>query len=118
MRRLGMPFETFDVVIVPFPFTEKPAAKRRPALIVSSNFFNNQHDHLILAMITSTKNSIWVSDVDLYDWKNANLTVPCKVRFKLFTLDKQLISHHLGMLSISDKDAVKLAMKQFLAMGE
>ncbi len=72
MRRLGMPFEAFDVVVVPFPFTEKLAEKRRPALIVSSNLFNKQHDHLILAMITTTKNSIWVSDVQLHDWKSAN----------------------------------------------
>ena len=118
MRRLGMPFEAYDVVVVPFPFTEKLAEKRRPALIVSSNLFNKQHDHLILAMITTAKNSIWVSDVQLHDWKSAKLSVPCKVRFKLFTLDKQLISHRLGILSPSDKEAVKLALKQILPLIE
>ncbi len=51
----------------------------------------------------------------LNDWKQANLAVPCKVRFKLFTLDRQLITLRLGSLSTSDKDAVKSAMKLFLA---
>ena len=111
-----MHFEPFDVVIVPFPFTEKLAVKRRPALVVSGNSFNNQHDHLVLAMITTAKNSIWTSDIQLHDWKSANLIVPCKVRFKLFTLDKQLITDRHGILSQSDKDAVKLAMKHYLAI--
>ena len=111
-----MHFEPFDVVIVPFPFTEKLVVKRRPALVVSGNSFNNQHDHLILAMITTAKNSIWTSDIQLHDWKCASLIVPCKVRFKLFTLDKQLITDRHGMLSQLDKDAVKLAMKDYLAI--
>lgn len=109
-----MDFKPLDVVVVPFPFTDKPAEKRRPALIVSGNLFNEQHDHLILAMITTAKNSVWSSDIQLNDWKKANLTVPCKVRFKLFTLDRQLIILRLGSLSKSDKEAVRSALKLFL----
>jgi mRNA interferase MazF len=115
MRRRGVDFKPFDIVVVPFPFTDKLADKRRPALIVSDMLFNEQHDHLILAMITTAKNSLWKSDIDLNDWKTAKLTVPCKVRFKLFTLDRQLITRRLGFLSKSDKEAVKNAMKLFLA---
>jgi len=111
-----MDYNPFDVVVVPFPFTEKLAEKRRPALIVSSNTFNKQHDHLILAMITTAKNSIWRSDIQLHDWKSANLIVPCKVRFKLFTLDQKLITMRLGCLSHQDKDSVKSAMKLFLVI--
>lgn len=110
-----MDFKPFDVVVVPFPFTDKLAEKRRPALIVSSNLFNEQHDHLILAMITTAKNSLWMSDIQLNDWKTAKLTVPCKVRFKLFTLDRQLITSRLGCLSKSDKEAVESAIKRLLA---
>lgn len=113
-----MDFKPFDVVVVPFPFTEKLAEKRRPALIVSSTLFNKEHDHLILAMITTAKNSVWSSDIELNDWKQAKLMVPCKVRFKLFTLDRQLIALRLGSLSTSDKEAVKSAMKLFLATEE
>jgi hypothetical protein len=35
-------YKQFDVVIVPFPFTDRQAAKRRPALVVSDeNEFNH-----------------------------------------------------------------------------
>ena len=32
-----MRFEAYDVVVVPFPFTDKLAVKRRPALIISNH---------------------------------------------------------------------------------
>lgn len=35
-----MTCEPFDVVVVPFPFTDRRAAKRRPALALSSAGFN------------------------------------------------------------------------------
>ncbi len=116
MRRLGVIFEPFDVVVVPFPFTEKLVTKKRPALVVSSASLNDQHDCLILAMITTAKRTRWVSDVELNDWESANLTVPCKVRFKLFTLDTKLIPRRLGNLSEADKVSVQAAVKHFLAV--
>ena len=57
-----MTCEPLDVVVVPFPFTDRRATKRRPALIVSSASFNEAHEQTILAMITSTGGS-WPSDV-------------------------------------------------------
>lgn len=38
-----MTCEPLDVVAVPFPLTDRPAAKRRPALVVSSAAFNHAH---------------------------------------------------------------------------
>ena len=37
-------------MVVPFPFTDRQAAKRRPALIVSFARFNDAHEQAILAM--------------------------------------------------------------------
>ena len=109
-----MTFESLDVVVVPFPFTDRRAAKRRPALIVSSANFNRVHEQSILAMITSA-GSDWPSDVAVQDWREAGLNVPCKVRFKLFTLDDTLIVRKLGTLSERDSQAVKKALGRILA---
>ena len=109
-----MTFESLDVVVVPFPFTDRQAAKRRPALIISSANFNRAHEQSILAMITSA-GSDWPSNVAIQGWREAGLNVPCKVRFKLFTLDDALVVRKLGTLSRRDGEAVKKAVGRVLA---
>ena len=109
-----MTFESLDVVVVPFPFTDRQATKRRPALIVSSADFHRAHEQSILAMIT-TATSEWPSDVAIQDWSEANLNVPCKLRFKLFTLDDTLTARKLGTLSKRDREAVTNGLREVLA---
>ena len=65
-------------------------------------------------MITSTAND-WSSDVAIREWREAGLNVPCKVRFKLFTLDDSLIVRKLGRLSKEDGEEVKNAVGQVVA---
>ena len=108
-----MTFEPFDVVVVPFPFTDREAQRRRPALVVSSPEFNATHDQSILAMITSAGGD-WPSDVAIRDWRAAGLSVPCKVRLKLFTLDEVLILRKTGALSERDAEAVRDSFARFL----
>ena len=110
-----MTFDPLDVVAVPFPFTDRPAVKRRPALVVSSSAFNQGHAQSILAMITSARTDR-PSDVALQEWRKAGLQVPCKVRLKLFTLDHRLIVRKLGRLSNLDGRAVMDALARSLAL--
>jgi len=107
-------FEPFDVVVVPFPFTDRAATKRRPALVLSSAPFNSAHDQTILAMITSATGHPWPSDVRLANWQAAGLTVPCIVRLKLFTLDAVLIVRRIGAVSSHDADAVRATLRHAL----
>ncbi len=109
-----MTFESLDVVVVLFPFTDRRAVKYRPALIVSSASFNRAHKQSILTMIT-VAGSDWPSDVAIQGWRGAGLNVPCKVRFKLFTLDDNLIVRKLGTLLKRDGEAVKGALARVLA---
>ncbi len=111
-----MTFEPLDVVVVPFPFTDRQAVKRRPALVISSADFNEAHDHSILAMITSAGTE-WPSDVAIRGWRKAGLNVPCKIRFKLFTLENALIVRKVGSLARRDGEAVKQALSGFLNTG-
>ena len=111
-----MTFEPFDVVVVPFPFTDREADRRRPALVVSSPDFNATHDQSILAMITSAGGGEWPSDVAIRDWREAGLSVPCKVRLKLFTLDDALILRKTGALSERDAEAVRDSLVRFLVV--
>lgn len=104
-----MTFKKYDVVVVPFPFTDRKTEKRRPALVLSGNTFNKNISHAVLAMITSQKNPDWPLDVP-FAAKKAGLNVPSKIRMKLFTLDCRLIIKKVGKLAGEDRESVEDAL--------
>jgi len=110
-------FKAFDVVAVSFPFTDRDASKRRPALVISNERFNQQHNQLVLAMITTATDKLWPSDVLLVSWQKAGLKVPCRVRLKLFTLDQDLILKTIGQLAAKDIKSVKAVLAEYVAVG-
>ncbi len=95
-----------DVVVVPFPFVDIAAEKRRPSLVLSHASFNDTHGHSICAMITSAAQSKWPSDIAIEELKSAGLNRPCVVRWKLFTLPNILIIRRAGILARRDRDSV------------
>lgn len=107
-------FEKFAVVVVPFPFTDQNASKKRPALVVSDALFNGSVGHSVLAMITSAKHSNWLLDVAIADLFSAGLVSPSIVRMKLFTLDNRLIIRQSGVLNKNDQQAVTEALAKLL----
>ncbi|OGQ94625.1 MAG: transcriptional regulator [Deltaproteobacteria bacterium RIFOXYD12_FULL_57_12] len=110
-----MTFEAFDVVVVPFPFTDRTTTKRRPALILSdAQAFNRQVGQSVLAMITSAKNSDWPLDIEIQDLDSAGLAAASIIRMKLFTLDEQLIIRRAGRLGSTDQARVIGALRQLL----
>ena len=107
-------FERFEVLVVPFPFTDRLAAKRRPALVISSGTFNRAAGHSVMAMITSTAHSSWPNDVAIRELETAGLPSACVVRMKLFTLDNRLVLKTAGTLSKRDSDAVEKGLAAIL----
>lgn len=106
MTTTRMPgFSPGDVVIVPFPFTDRRAAKRRPALVCSTALFNSKARHAVLAMITSATHSPWLGDVPIADLRDAGLPSASVVRWKVFTLDSSFIIRRAGTLSPRDRSA-------------
>ena len=113
-----MAYKPFEVVVVPFPFTDRKADKRRPALILSDDIkFNKPSGHAVLAMITSQKNPDWPLDTLITGNRQAGLTAPSKVRMKLFTLDYRLILRKIGALTDKDRKAVINALGRLLALS-
>lgn len=115
--RLLVIYSPWSIVTVPFPFTDKDKSKKRPSLVISTSSFATNHQHLILLMITSSKNSLWPSDMAITDLANAGLPVPCVVRFKAFTLDSKLILSKIGELVAGDRQRVLATMPTVLATG-
>jgi mRNA interferase MazF len=108
-------FKAFDVVVVPFPFTDKAATRRRPALILSdAQAFNLQVGQAVMAMITSAKNSDWPLDTEIQDLDSAGLPSPSVIRMKLFTLDEELIIRKAGQLAGPDQTKAIEALRRRL----
>jgi len=96
-------YNRFDVVRVPFPFTDKTATKRRPVLVISDEAgFNTPSGHCVLAMITSAKHSVWPLDTPIRQLDKVGLKADSIVRLKQFTLDPTLILGTLGQLAAED----------------
>jgi len=103
--------EPWQVVVVPFPFTDRATTKRRPALVLSATEFN-RHGYSVLAMITSASHPPWPGDTRLENLKGAGLTTSSLVRLKLFTLDNRFIIRRLGEVAASDRVAVVAAVRK------
>lgn len=99
-----MIYEPFDVVVVPFPFTDTNASKNRPAVVLSSNKnFGQATGHSVMAMITSARNAPWQLDSTMSDWHKAGLPHASVIRMKFFTLDNRFITRKIGALSPKDQ---------------
>jgi mRNA interferase MazF len=110
-------FDQWDVVVVPFPFTDRAATRRRPALVVSRSdplgAVVGQH---VLAMVTSAAHRRWPLDVPVGDLESAGLPAPSLVRMKLFTLDGRLIERRAGTLAVEDERRVRAALARALGL--
>ena len=107
-------FEPFDVLVVPFPFTDTAAVKRRPALVLSAAPFQARSGHLVCAMITSRENRGWPLDVELTDLRAAGLHHASVVRMKLFTLYERFVVRQAGRLGETDDAAVRRSLRLLL----
>jgi mRNA interferase MazF len=111
-----MPFEFGDVVLVPFPFTNLSASKKRPAIVVSSRAYNSNRPDIVLMAVTSQlRPSGGVGEVWLQDWKAAGLLKPSAVKPVVTTLEQRLVIKQLGALLPADRDSVKKAIGSIFA---
>jgi len=104
-----------DVVVVPFPFIDRPIARRRPALVLTTEEFSAANGRAVLAMITTGAGSSWPSDIEIGDRDSADLMHRSVVRWKLFTLPNSAILRRPGALGSADRAAVQRGARLALA---
>lgn len=98
-------FQPFDIVVVPFPYADRLAEKRRPALVISNRKLA-AHGIIWLAMITSAENEPWPSDLSIADLGRAGLPAPSVVRpAKIACIEPGRIDRRIGRL---DKAAARI----------
>ena len=105
-----------DVVLVPFPFTDQSASKRRPAVVVSSTAYHADHSNLILMGISSQISaSPRIGELMVSDWKAAGLIGPSVVKAVMTTVERKLVIRKLGALSDTDRKALGQSLRLILA---
>jgi mRNA interferase MazF len=103
-----MTFEPFDVVIVPFPYADRLAEKRRPAIVISKPSVSADYKLVWLTMITSADNPRWDCDIDITKAASTGLPAPSRIRpVKIATADVSRIVRRIGRLGAPDRKALR-----------
>ncbi len=104
----------FDVVVVPFPYSDRLAEKRRPALIVSSASLHRE-GYVWIAMITGAGKAHRTGDLAVGDLATAGLPGNSIVRTaKLATMEPDRILKRIGSLARPERAALRTAIAGFL----
>lgn len=100
--RSGTIYSQGDLILVPFPFTDLSATKRRPAVVVSPDHFHRVADDVVLAAVTAqppTAPSEMNVSLVQSDLASGRIPRPSTVKLaKLFTMHRRLIAKRIGRL--------------------
>jgi mRNA interferase MazF len=100
-------FDAWDIIKVPFPYTDRPVRERRPALVVAAGVIQEQHGLLWVMMITSSENRGWPGDVDISDLGTAGLPSASVVRTAKIATIEAKEAERIGVLPSGDRVAVR-----------
>jgi mRNA interferase MazF len=119
-----MPFEkeasllmlTFgDILLVPFPFTDQTASKKRPAIVISTVAYNSARPDVIIMAVTSQLHaSTAIGEIWLTEWEQAGLLKPSAIKPVIATLEQSLILKKLGHLTSVDMASLRIALDQII----
>ena len=109
----GIMFKQYDIVLIPFPFSDLTGAKMRPALILSNSLLNSTDDR-ICCLITShkTDQGILLSSDSFMEGK-----LPFKSWVKphrLFTVDSKIIQKKLCCINSSFHKKIISVIENYL----
>jgi mRNA interferase MazF len=104
-------FNAGDVVLIGFPFTDLSGSKQRPAIVISSNWYNKNKTDVILAAITSQIPHKIEEDEYLLSPMEQNLAGLPKQSIikvgKVITLDQRLIRKKIGHLPTETQSRIR-----------
>lgn len=108
--RFGIMLQVADIVLIPFPFTDLTAQKKRPILVISDT--DNNNDFIALAITSKQKrdNVIHLTNQELI---TGSLPKESWIRTdKVFTFNYSLV---LFPLATANAEIVKQALQQLCA---
>lgn len=117
--RSGTKFSQGDLILVPFPFTDLSAVRRRPALVVSPDRLHQHSEDVILVAITSqVPPSLGEFEIPLTsrDMALGHLPKPSVVKLsKIFTAHRGLIVKRGGRLQKESLTKILARLRQLFS---
>lgn len=94
-------FNQWDIVLVPFPFTDLTSIKKRPAFVLSGNSYNAKGNDYILCGITSQPfRGIGHGDFVLTNLNDTGLLKPSVIRVgRIGTFHESTIVKKIGVIN-------------------
>ncbi|MCL2500162.1 MAG: type II toxin-antitoxin system PemK/MazF family toxin [Defluviitaleaceae bacterium] len=91
-----------DVILVPLPFTDLTAQKKRPVLVLSGDEYNSTSDDLIVVAITSNiEAKPYVVLLTNNDMINGALTKDSCIRAdKIYTISRNIVIKNFGKVKM------------------
>jgi len=118
MPKKSLTFNSGDIVLIEFPFSDYSGLKIRPVLVLSNSDFNNNQNDIIVCKITSSnfndKYQIVISNQDL---ENGNLKLERSWigTNYILTIDKSLVSRKIAKLSKNKFEEVQNSIKSIFS---
>jgi len=104
-----------NIVLVPFPFTDQSAVKKRPAVVVSSDAYNRKRPDIIIMAVTSQMRSAgYFGDIVVNQWQQAGLLKPSVIKPIVTTIEKSLVIKTLGRLKKEDRNSLRESFYKIL----
>ena len=97
-------YNSGDVVVVSFPFTDLSRHKQRPAIVVNSEIYAERYGDYLFVPVTSIQQAD--GNTAIQSWKEAGLLKPSWLKPLLFTLSESIIVKRIGKLHNEDIPAV------------
>jgi mRNA-degrading endonuclease toxin of MazEF toxin-antitoxin module len=105
-----------DVVLVSFIFSDESGAKRRPAIVVSTEGHHQGRQEVIIAAVTSNVDRLLPGDYLIANWQKARLLSPSVATGIIRTVKETMIARRLGAVSTEDRRAIQGQLKQILGL--
>ena len=96
-------YQRGEILLVEMPFTDGPGGKKRPAVVLSTEAFNQLGTKIVVAAITTNLGAPFrPGDTTLGDWQSAGLLKPSAVRGYLGMVDQRNVERVLGKMTARD----------------
>ena len=109
--------EVWDVVRLPFPYTNRPVHQYRPALVIATSNGTGTLRLLWVLMITSAENRGWPGDIEITDLAGVGLSALSVVRTAKIATVEMDMADRIGRLALPERRRVIDAVRDRLAVA-